>query len=130
VARVLLEFAALDALDHVDEALVGAGRDADLLAFAHDKAVQKLDLGAPALYHVLAHRRPLIGRAAADPRQPPLVAGLECGGVALAGAGDRLRRQMIDLFEPAAARLADAAGLAAELRLEMADRLVLRNLRR
>ena len=36
--------------------------------FAHDKAVEELDLGAPAFGHVLAHRGPLIGRAAADPR--------------------------------------------------------------
>jgi hypothetical protein len=72
VARVLLEFAALDALDDVDEALVGAGRDADLLAFADHKAVEEFDLGAPAL----PHRRPLIGRAAPAARQPPLVIGL------------------------------------------------------
>src|ERR1700737_328198 len=56
--------------------------DADLLAFAHDKAVQEFDLSAPALHHVLAHRRPLIGRAAPDPRQPPLVIGFERFGIA------------------------------------------------
>jgi hypothetical protein len=55
VARVLLQFAALDALDDVDEALVGAGLHSDLLPLAHDKAVEELDLGAPALGHVLAH---------------------------------------------------------------------------
>jgi aspartyl/asparaginyl-tRNA synthetase len=37
---------------------------------------------------------------------------------------------MVDLLEPVAARLADADRLAAEPRLEMADRLVLRDLRR
>src|SRR5437868_4259463 len=105
----------------VDEPLVGADLDADLLAFAHDEAVQELDLGAPSLGHVLAHRRPLVGRAATDPRQPPLVVDLERRGVALAGAGDRLGRQMIDLFELIAARLTDADRLAAEPRLEMAD---------
>src|SRR5271170_7521865 len=36
---------------------------------------------------------------------------------------------MVDLFEPVAARHADADRLAAEPRLEMADRLVLRDLR-
>ena len=36
---------------------------------------------------------------------------------------------MVDFFEPVAARLADADRLAAEPRLEMADRLVLRYLR-
>src|SRR5438132_13977667 len=35
---------------------------------------------------------------------------------------------MVDLLEPVAARLADADRLAAEPRLEMADRLVLRDL--
>src|SRR5712671_2241550 len=53
VARVLFQFAALDALDDVDQALVGAGGDADLRAFADDKAVEELDLGAPAFGHVL-----------------------------------------------------------------------------
>ena len=43
MARVLLEVAALDALDDVDEALVGAGRDADLLAFAHEKQSKSCD---------------------------------------------------------------------------------------
>ena len=34
----------------------------DLLALAHDEAVEELDLGAPALLHVLAHRGALLGR--------------------------------------------------------------------
>jgi hypothetical protein len=88
--------------------------NADLFAFAHDKAVQKFDLGAPALGHVLAHRRPLIGRAAPDPRQPPLIVSLERFEIALSGAGDRLRREMVDLFELVAAGLTDADRLAAE----------------
>jgi hypothetical protein len=37
---------------------------------------------------------------------------------------------VVDLFEPVAARLADADRLAAEPGLEMADRLVSRDLRR
>ena len=61
VARVLFEFAALDPFDDVDEPLIGARLDADLRAFAHDKAVQIFDLSAPPFGHVLAHRRPLIG---------------------------------------------------------------------
>src|ERR1700758_1540065 len=61
VAWVLFEFATLDLFDDIDEPLVGAGLNADLLAFAHDKATQIFDLGAPALRHTLAHRRPLIG---------------------------------------------------------------------
>ena len=49
--------------------------------------------------------------------------------VALAGAGDDFRRQMADLLELVAERLADADRLAAEARLEAAYRLVLRHLR-
>jgi hypothetical protein len=48
VARVLFELAALDLFDDIDEALIGARGDADLLALAHDKAVEIFDLGAPA----------------------------------------------------------------------------------
>jgi len=49
VARVLLEFAALDFFDDLDEPLVGARRQPGPFALAHDKPVQKFDLGAPAL---------------------------------------------------------------------------------
>ena len=49
MARVLFELAALDLLDDVDEPLIGARLNSDLLAFAHDKALEKLDLCAPAL---------------------------------------------------------------------------------
>src|SRR6202043_1573293 len=62
------------------------------------------------------------------PRQPPLVVDFERRSVALAGAGDRFRRQMVDLLELISARLADADRLAAEPRLEMAGRLPLRDL--
>src|SRR3954470_6222856 len=126
VARVLLEFAALDLFDQIDQALVGAGGEADLFALAHDKAVQELDLGAAALEHVLAHRRPLIGRAARLGQDAILVAG-ERLGIALARLGDHVRRQMVDLLELVAERLADADRLAAEPRLEAADGLVLRH---
>src|SRR5205807_2298726 len=64
VAGVLLEFAALDLFDDIDEPLIGARREPDLLALAHDKAVEEFDLDAAALCHVLAHRRALLGRAA------------------------------------------------------------------
>src|SRR4051812_29872662 len=56
-----LELAALDPLDDVGQRGVGGRGDAELLALAHDEAVQELDLGAPSLGHVLAHRRLLRG---------------------------------------------------------------------
>ena len=52
----------------------------------HDEAVEELDLGAPALDHVLAHRRAVC--AAAGPfrlGQAVLVVLRPGGGVALAG---------------------------------------------
>src|SRR5215204_4457505 len=67
------------------------------------------------------------GRTAALRRDPVLVARQRLG-VALAGAGDDLRRQVVDLFEPVAECLADADRLAAEPRLESPDALVLRHL--
>src|ERR1700753_2169411 len=62
VLRILLQLAAFDALDDVGQNRVGAAVHAELLALAHDMAVDELDLGAPALGHVLAHRGALLGR--------------------------------------------------------------------
>src|SRR5215469_9467753 len=50
-------------------------------------------------------------------------------GVALAGAGNRLRLLMVDFLKLVTARLADADRLAAKPRLEMADCLVVGALR-
>ena len=46
VARVLFEFAAFDLFDDVDETRVGARLNPDLLALAHNKAIEIFDLGA------------------------------------------------------------------------------------
>src|SRR3979411_1302334 len=54
---------------------VGAAREADLLALAHHEAVEKFDLRASALLHVLAHRRTLRGRGALAVLEALLVAG-------------------------------------------------------
>src|SRR5580658_9584015 len=62
VPRILLELTALHLLDDVGQDRIGAAGHAELLALAHDIAVDELDLGAPTLLHVLAHRRPLLGR--------------------------------------------------------------------
>ena len=50
-----LEFAALDSLDEVGYAVAGGGCHADLASAAGDVSVEVLDLGAPALDHVLEH---------------------------------------------------------------------------
>src|SRR6516225_1516525 len=55
VSRISLELALLDALDEVCEHRVGAAGQAELFAFAHHEAVQELDLGAAAFFHVLTH---------------------------------------------------------------------------
>src|SRR5258708_8304479 len=54
--RRRLELAALDLQHQLGELDVARRRHADLGAFARDQAVHLLDLGAAALYHVLAHR--------------------------------------------------------------------------
>src|SRR6516164_1620723 len=93
VARVGLEFAALDLLDDIDETFVGTGLKPDLFALADDEAIKEFDLGTTALHHVLPHRRTLLGRAAPF-ALPMLVIARERRGVAFAGAGDHLRRQV------------------------------------
>jgi len=128
VARVGLEFAALDLFDNIDEPLVGARLQPDLRALADDKAVEELDFRAPALLHILAHGRTLLGRTARL-RQHSVLVARERLGVALAGAGDYVGRQVVDLLELIAKRLADADCLAADARLETADRVDLGHLR-
>src|SRR5262249_49495341 len=128
VPGVCLQLAALDAHDEIGQHRVGAAGDADLLAFAHDEAVHEIDLGAPALLHVLAHRRPLAAGGVLAVLETLLVAGLDRGSVAFAGARDRLRRQMKDLLELIALRLSDTDRLTAKAGGETADRLVLQHL--
>ena len=94
------------------------------------EAVEEFDLGAPALVHVLAHRGALPGGGAAAILEALLVAGAHRRLVALAGARDRLGRQMQDLLELIAVRLADADRFAAEPGREAADRIVLAASRR
>src|SRR5262249_26968247 len=50
--RIRLQFAALHLRDKVRQHCVGAAGNSDLLALAHDEAVEEIDLGAPALLHV------------------------------------------------------------------------------
>ena len=105
MARVLFEFAALDFLDDVDEVSRWRAPGYRLLALADHEPVQDFDFRAPSLYHVLISKT--ASRGSHD-RQPALILGLECFEITLAGAGNRFPRQMIDLFELVAARLADA----------------------
>src|SRR5262249_46255776 len=125
VLRIGRELAPLDALDDIRQHRVGAGRDADPLALARDQPVDELDLGAAALLHVLAHRGPLPGRGAPGILEALRIAGLHRRLVAFAGARDRLRRQVQDLLELVAERLADADRLAAHAGREMPDRIAL-----
>src|SRR5262249_30960508 len=88
----------------------------------------EIDLGAPSLLHVLAHRRALLRRGALAVLEALFVAGLHCAFIALAGARDRFRRQVKNLLELIALRLADADRFAAESGREAADRLALQHL--
>ena len=105
--------------------LVGAANP-NFVALFDDKAVQELDLGAPPLEHVLAGRRAMLAAAgAAGLGETVLVDLAGRGGIALAGAGDRLRVHVADFVEGVAERLADADRLAAEPGREVPDRVVL-----
>src|SRR5580658_1968904 len=128
VLGIRLELAALDPLDDIDQRRVGARRQPDLLALADHEAVEELDLGAPPLDHVLTHRRALAARALLRVGEPALLDLLHRRRVALAGARDHVRRQMEDLLELVAVRLADADRLAAEAGREAAQRVVLDHL--
>src|SRR5207302_8667565 len=92
VALVGLEIALLDPLDDVGERRVRRRRYAEFLALADHDAVEKLDFGAPALDHVLAHGRPV--RAAAGLLglgEAVVVVGALGSDVAFAVARDDLR---------------------------------------
>src|SRR5581483_2760446 len=128
VPRILLQLAALDLLDDVGQDRVGAAGHAELLALAYDMAVDELDLGAPALRHVLAHRGTLLGRRLLAVGKALRVISFDRRLVALAGARDRLGRQMQDVLELIAVRLPNPDRLAADTRREAADRLALEHL--
>ena len=55
--------AEVHALDDVGQHHVRRRGDADLVALLRHQAVEELDLGAAALHHVLAHRRPMLAAA-------------------------------------------------------------------
>src|SRR5258708_33150148 len=124
VARVGLERPALDPLHDVGERLMGTGGNADLLALGDDQAVQELDLGAPALHHILAHRGPLLGGEMLGAGEHLVRCRAERRSVALAGQRHRLRRQMQHVLERVAQGLADADRFATEPQHEAADGLV------
>src|ERR1700748_1061557 len=99
VPRILLQLATLDLLDDVGQDRIGAAGHAELLALADDVAVDELDLGTPSLFHVLAHRGALPRRRLLAISEALRVIGFGRRLVALAGARDRLRRQMQDVLE-------------------------------
>src|SRR5207247_3435820 len=120
-----LQLADFDPSDDVGEDRVGRGRDADLLALAHDKAVEERDLGAAALDHVLTGRRAVLAAAALRAGQAVVIDLLLRRSIALAGAGQGLGIHVADLVEGIAERLADSDRLAAEPVREMPDDVVL-----
>ena len=106
-------------------ALVGAEMPT-FSPFAHDKAVEELDLGAAALDHVLAHRRAVLAAAGPVGLGEAVIVDLFLRRrVAFAGAGQGLRVHVADFVEGVAERLADTDRLAAEPVREMPDRVVL-----
>jgi len=86
--------AAFDALDDVDEVLVGGGAWMPACSPSRTtKAVEEFDLGAPALGHVLGpiDGRWIGARPRPTPRQPPLVIDLH----ARAAVAPRQARAMV-----------------------------------
>src|SRR6516164_7373888 len=121
-----LQFAAFDPSDDVGQDLVGRCRNANLVPLARDEAVEKLDLGAAPLEHVLAGRRAMFAAARSIGLGQTVLVDLPGRGrVAFAGAGDRLRVHVADFIKGVAERLTDADRLAAQPGREMADRIVL-----
>src|SRR5712672_2197877 len=128
VPGIRAQLTTFHALDDVRQHGIGAAGEADFFALAHYKTVEEFDLRAPALLHVLAHGRTLLGRGAAAVLEALVVAGAHCRLVALARSGNCLRRQMQDLLQLIAVRLPDADRFAAEPSGEAADRLALQHL--
>src|SRR5258706_13924608 len=116
------------ALDDVRQHGISTAREADLLALAHDEAVEEFDLRASALLHVLAHGRTLLRGGVLTVCEALLVADAHRRLVALARTRNRLRRQMQNLLQLIAVRLPDADRFAPEPSGEAADRLALQHL--
>src|SRR4029077_2919977 len=92
----------------------------------HHKSIEKLDLGAAALDHVLAHRRTVLAATRAAGLAEPVVVDFSLGRrIAFAGTGQGLRIHVADFIEGVAERLPDADRLAAQPVREMTDRVIL-----
>src|SRR5713101_1822336 len=128
VPRIRGQLITFHALDDVRQHGIGAAGEADLLALAHHEAVEEFDLRAPALLHVLAHGRTLLGGGALAVLETLLVAGARRRVVALSRTRDRLRRQVQYFLQLIAVRLPDADRFAPEPSGEAADRLALQHL--
>src|SRR5712672_2349921 len=128
VPRIRAQLITFHALDDVRQHGISTAREADLLALAHDEAVEEFDLRASALLHVLAHGRTLLIGGVLTVCQALLVADAHRRLVALARARNRLRRLMQNLLQLIAVRLPDADRFAPEPSGEAADRLALQHL--
>src|SRR6202040_2730687 len=122
--RRLAEF---DLLDRRDQLLVRRYRQADRATPLDDDAVDEIDLGAPALLHVLAHRRALVLAALLRiaQRQHQRLDLVEGGTVAFRGARQLFGVLAGNVLELVTERLAHPDTLAAELDDDTADALIL-----
>src|SRR5262245_10394885 len=89
---------------------------------------EEFDFCAPALLHILTHRRALSGGSALALPEALLVAGAHCSFVAFARARNRLGWKVIDLLKLVAERLPDADRFAADAGGEMPDPIVVQHL--
>src|SRR5262245_2650355 len=84
------EFTLLDALDDVGQYCVGLARQTNLLALSHDQPIEKFDFRAPALLHILSHRRPLFGGGVLALPEALLIAGAHRRFIAFSRARNHL----------------------------------------
>src|SRR5262247_1379160 len=99
VLRLRLERAGVDLADHLDGRERDGRADAHLAALHDDVAVHVVDLGGPALGHVLTHRGAPV--AAARRRRSQHAVQLVVG-VALVGRGPLLGGGAVELGDPIA----------------------------
>src|SRR5262245_66638536 len=107
------EFTSLGALDDVGQYRVGLARHTNLLALSHDQPIEKFDFRAPALLHILSHRRPLFGGGALALPEALLIAGAHRRFIAFSGARNHFGGRVVDLLELVAERWTDTARFAA-----------------
>src|SRR5262249_61959303 len=99
VSWIGLESISLDALDDVGQYRVGLARQTNLLALSHDQSIEKFDFRAPALLHILSHRRPLFGGGALALPEALLIPPAHRRFIAFSPPRNHLATSLVDLLK-------------------------------